>query len=464
MTGWTLGWIAQSLQTQDLANDPRPEQPVADLSTDTRTLKAGSVFVPLVGENFDGHDYAHKAVEAGSVGIIWGRPEIPPALLDSGIAILPVPDTLLAYQQLGLAHRKSCGVRAIGITGSVGKTTTKEFLGHLLEGQYRVHKSSKNYNNDIGVPLTLLACRPEHDVVIVEMGMRGFGEIARLVRAAEPDIGLITGIGSSHIELLGSREGIARAKGELVEGLPASGRAVLPASDDFFQLLRAASHAPVLSYGISVGEVRPESLGAEGPSGTSFRFRGKDYYLNQPGRHHLHDLMAALAAGLAFGADLETMLGQLSTLRNPDGRAEWLERMGAKIFMDAYNAAPESMRASLGVLKACSGRRIAVLGDMLELGETAVGSHQALGQELPDYGVSLALCYGPLSQHTVERARSVGVDAHWFASKDELAERLTRELNPGDSVLIKASRGMALETVMGVLTLTDNALKEAAAK
>lgn len=464
MNGWTLGWIAQSLGTQNLANEARPRQPVADLSTDTRTLQAGSVFVPLVGENFDGHDYAHKAVEAGSLGIVWGRPEIPQALLDSGIAIFPVKDTTLAYQQLGLAHRKACGVRAIGITGSVGKTTTKEFLGHLLEGQYRVHKSSKNYNNDIGVPLTLLGCQPEHDVVIVEMGMRGFGEIARLVRAAEPEVGLITGIGSSHIELLGSREGIARAKGELVEGLPSSGHAVLPAGDDFFELLREMSHAPVLSYGTESGDVRPDSIGAESPSGTSFTFRGKSYHLNQPGRHHLHDLMAALAAGLAFGAEPEAMLGQLASLRNPEGRAEWLELRGARIFMDAYNAAPESMRASLAVLKACSGRRLAVLADMLELGDTGASAHEDLGRELPGYGVSLALCHGPLSRHTVEAARAAGIEAHWFASKQELAERLGRELGPGDSVLVKASRGMALETVIGILTSTDTALKEAAAK
>ena len=461
---WTLGWIAQSLQSQDLANDPRPDEGVGDISTDTRTLKPGSVFVPLVGENFDGHDYAHKAVEAGSVGIVWGRKEVPTELLDSGISIFPVNDTTEAYQALGLAHRKACGVRCIGITGSVGKTTTKEFLGHLLEGQYNVHRSSKNYNNDIGVPLTLLACRPEHDVVIVEMGMRGFGEIARLVRAAEPEVGLITGIGSSHMELLGSRQGIARAKGELVEGLPASGRAVLPASDDFFALLQEISSAPVLSYGADSGDIRPEALGSEGPSGTTFTFAGKSYHLNQPGRHHLHDLMGALAAGIAFGADPERMLGQLKTLRNPEGRAEWLDLMGARVFMDAYNAAPESMRASLAVLAGCSGRRIAVLGDMLELGDSAIPAHQTVGRELKEMGVTLALCYGPLSQHTVEEARAAGVDAHWFGSKDEMSDRLSRELRSGDSVLVKASRGMALETVIGKLTSIDNALKEAAAK
>ncbi len=458
MTGWTLGWIAQSLSTQDLALSPRPHsEAVADISTDTRTLQAGSVFVPLVGENFDGHDYADKAVAMGCLGVVWGRPEIPESLRQSGAAIFPVADTTEAYQRLGLEHRKACGARCIGITGSVGKTTTKEFLAHLLEGEFKVHKSSKNFNNDIGVPLTLLSTRPEHDVVIVEMGMRGRGEIARLVRAAEPEVGLITGIGTSHMELLGSREGIAYAKGELVEGLPSSGRAVLPADDEFFPLLSRLSAAPLTSYGASSGEVSPEAILSEGPNGTQFRYAGREYLLGQPGRHHLHDLMGALAAGLAIGASPEAMLGQLATLQNAEGRAQWLDLEGARVFLDAYNSAPESLRAALAVVAQCSGRRIAVLGDMLELGEASVSAHESVGRELPEYGIGLALCVGTLSRHTVDQARARGVEAHWFSDKDQLTERLRHELTPGDTVLVKASRGMALETVV-------SQIKESSAK
>jgi UDP-N-acetylmuramoyl-tripeptide--D-alanyl-D-alanine ligase len=451
MKGWTLGWIAQSLVTRDLAHQPRPEQPVVSFSTDTRTLEPGSVFVPLVGETHDGHDYLQRALDSGAVGVVWGRQEIPEVLRSSGVAIFPVADTTEAYQALGLAHRKACGVRCIGITGSVGKTTTKEFLSHLLEGQYKVHKSSKNFNNDIGVPLTLLGCRPEHDVVIVEMGMRGFGEIARLVRAAEPEIGLITGIGTSHLELLGSREGIARAKGELVAGLPRAGRAVLPAADDFFPLLCELATAPVLTFGTVAGDVAPQSIDREGPGGTDFTMGGRSYHLKPPGRHHLHDLMGALAAAMAFGADPESMLAQLPGLRNPDGRSEWLEIEGARVYLDAYNSAPESLRAALAVVAACPGRRIAVLGDMLELGDVSELAHAAVGDELAGYGISLALCVGPMSKHTVQQARSGGVESAWFSSKEELAQRLRREMRPGDIILVKASRGMALETVVPLL-------------
>lgn len=452
MKHWTLGWTAQSLATQDLAKNPRPQQDmVAEFSTDTRTLKAGSVFVPLVGEQFDGHDYVDVALKSGCAGVVWGRQEIPERLLDSGVAVFAVSDTTLAYQALGLAHRKACGARCVGITGSVGKTTTKEFLAHLLGGALQVHKSSKNFNNDIGVPLTLLATQPEHDVVIVEMGMRGAGEIARLVRAAEPEVGLVTAIGSSHLELLGTRENIARAKGELVQGLPSNGRAVLPAEDDFFELLRELAVAPVLSYGVTRADIAPDTVLSSGPEGTAFVFQGREYHLAPAGRHHLHDLLGALAAGVALGVETEVMLERLATLGHPEGRAQWLEFGGARVYLDAYNSAPESLRAALSVVADCPGRRLAVLGDMLELGEHGRSAHEEVGQQLSGYGIDLALCVGALSCHTVEFAERHGVEAVWFSSKELLAERLQRELRAGVTVLMKASRGMALETVLTLM-------------
>lgn len=447
MSGWTLGFVAQSLNLPV----PQPDRPVAEISTDSRTLKAGSVFVPLVGESFDGHDYLEVALERGAVGVVWSRPEVPALLRDSQAAVFSVADTTLAYQAIGLAHRKACGARCIGVTGSVGKTTTKEFLAHLLSGQFRVHKSEKNFNNDIGVPLTLLATRPEHDVVVVEMGMRGPGEIARLVAAAEPEIGLITSIGTSHMERLGSREGIARAKGELVAGLPAGGRAVLPLDDSFYPLLCELSTAPVLSYGGINGEVSAERVVAESVDGTDFVYQGKPYHLSPPGRHHLHDLMGALAAGLALGADPEKMLSQVATLGNPEGRYQWSECDGARLLVDAYNSAPESLLAALTVLSGCKGRRIAVLGDMLELGDASVVAHQEAGLAAAGLGIDLLLCVGPESRHTVDAAKSHGSEAEWFADKPSLAERLKAELAPDVTVLLKASRGMALETVLNHL-------------
>lgn len=453
MTCWSLADIASCLETK--LSRLAPETRVSEISTDSRTLPAGSLFVPLVGEKFDGHHFAEKAVkERGAVAILWSQAEVPAWLEQlAEVEVIRVADTLAAYQALGLYWRRKCGVRCVAVTGSVGKTTTKEFLAHFLAPFFKVHKSQANFNNDIGVPKTLLEVTPDHQVVIAEMGMRGTGEIARLVKAAEPEVGIITAIGTSHIELLGSREAIARAKGELVQGLPANGVAVLPAADDFFQLLSELSNAPVVSFSTEpgCGEVSPQAVLSQDAESTRFVYGGVEYRLPLPGTHHLHDLFAVLAAGKALGLRPVEMLSHLDKLSNPDGRAEWTELRGARVYMDAYNSAPESLRASLGVLKACPSRRIAVLGDMLELGDTGPAAHSGIGEQLGDYGVELALCYGPLSKHMVQSAQARGVNARWYDDKGKLAEDLGREIRPGDSILVKASRGMALETVVEAL-------------
>ena len=458
MIRWTLGDIATCLEACEYpftgAGECRPETSVSGVSTDSRTLERGSLFVPLVGEKFDGHDYAKTAVlERGARAVVWSRNDIPEWLSKSAV-VFRVKDTTEAYQALGLYWKKKCQVRCIGVTGSVGKTTTKEFLAHFLGPHFSVHKSRANFNNDIGVPKTLLELTSEHEIVITEMGMRGRGEIARLVKAAEPEVGVVTAIGTSHIELLGSRENIARAKGELVEGLPADGVAVLPASDDYFSLLKQLSRAPVAAYSAQVdsnGALCPERIVTEDEKSTVFQFRGREYTLPLPGRHHLHDLFAVLAVGLGLGLEPETLLENIDTLGHPEGGAEWVSVGGAQVYLDAYNSAPESLRASLGVLKACEGRRLAVLGDMLELGEVGPGAHREVGEALPDYGVDLVLGFGPLTEHLILGARAKGVEAHWYDEKPGLAEHLRRELRQGDFVLIKASRGMALETVVNTI-------------
>lgn len=445
MANWTLAEIGRCLGGPALTPERGATQ-VSSISTDTRTLTQGSVFVPLVGERFDGHNFVAKALEAGCAGVVWARPEVPPEL--ESITVFPVEDTLEAYQALGRHWKELCGVRCLGITGSIGKTTTKEMLAHLIGDSLVVHKNRKNYNNDIGVPLTLLELEPRHDLVIVEMGMRGLGQIARLVRCACPEVGIITAIGTSHLELLGSREAIARAKAELFEGLPSEGWAVSPQDDDFASLLKESSSGQVLSYSgkpDSAAQIKPDSIVASDAEGTTFIFAGGEHRLPLPGPHHLHDLFAVLAAGQALGLEWDQMLARLPSMSNPEGRAEWATIRQARFYLDCYNSAPESLRAALGVLSSCSGRRLAVLGDMLELGEGGVAAHQAIGRELADFGVDQAFCVGPLSQHLAEQA---GERGRWFESKEALTEALLEELLPGDSVLVKASRGLALETIV----------------
>ena len=451
MNPWTLSEVAECLRTGALPTSLDPNSVITGISTDTRTLKSGSLFVPLVGENFDGHDYLEQAInDGGAAAVVWSRAEVPDFLDRQRIAVFQVADTLQAYQDLGLFHKKKCGVRCVAITGSVGKTTTKEILYHLLSGTLSVHKSEKNYNNDVGVPLTLLATRPEHDVVIVEMGMRGAGEIARLAVAAEPDIGMITSIGTSHLELLGSQEAIALAKSELVEGLTSQGTAVLPESDQFFELMSQRSQAPVLSFSAdpSSGGVHPHEIVSTDATSTVFKIDGRQYTLPLPGEHHLHDLMGCLAIGQALGLSREVLLSRLNTLKNPDGRAEWIQLGPSKVYLDCYNSAPESLRAALSVLQRCEGQRVAVLGDMLELGPEADSVHRGIGRELAGFGVDLCLCFGPLSKGLAEAARASGLDARWYSSKDDLASELSGRLRPEVNVLVKASRGMALETIV----------------
>lgn len=450
--GWSLGEIAKALGVP--IDEGHADRLIRSISTDTRTIEAGSLFVPLVGENFDGHDFAEAAVtDKGASALVWARQALPEWLPGNDVVLLHVDDTLEAYQFLGLHWKRRCRSRCVAVTGSVGKTTTKEFISHLLSEHFSVHKSRANFNNDIGVPKTLLELTPDNEIAVIEMGMRGPGEIARLARVSEPEIGVITAIGTSHLELLGSREAIARAKGELVEGLPSSGRAILPRDDEFYSLLCELSKAPVIAYSDrphpeEPDVLAPEAITDEDSEGTTFVWNAKSYRLGIPGRHHLHDLFAALACGKSLGIDVEELLGSVSGMSHPEGRAEWQTVAGARFFLDCYNSAPESLRASLGVLSSCPSRRIAVLADMLELGSQGPEHHHEIGVSLGDYGVDLLLAYGPLARHFVEGAKESGIEAHWFDSKDALTTHLEELLCRGDSVLIKASRGMALETVV----------------
>ena len=452
MSHWTLGDIAECLGSA-VSGVTDNSSTISEISTDSRTLAKGSLFVPLVGEHFDGHDYAQMAIEErGAIGVVWSRPVLPEWLeTNSSVSVFRVDDTLEAYQSLGLAWKNKLKLRCVGITGSVGKTTCKELLAELIEGQFFVHKSQANYNNDIGVPKTLLEAEPQDEIAIVEMGMRGRGEIERLAKVAGPEIGLITSIGTSHLELLGSREEIARAKGELLENLPPGGVSILPFSDDFFPLLKSLSSAPVVSYSAQANcgaDFCPEKILSTSAFSTTFVWSGAECCLPLPGEHHLHDLFAVIAVGAYLGLSSELMLERVKWLKNPDGRADWRIINGAKFYVDAYNSAPESLRASLSVLKSCEGRKLAVLGDMLELGPEGPEIHSEVGRKLPDFSVDKVLGVGPLSEHLVSAAKKVGVDARWFNDKEELADYLDSELQKDDYVLVKGSRGMALETIV----------------
>ncbi len=422
------------------------------ICTDTRDVLPGALFVPLRGERFDGHQFVHQALDSGAAASLWARDEVPAGLPTD--RLIRVHDGLQAYQALGRENLLRLGVPVLAVTGSVGKTTTKDLLASLLRSRFRVHCTRLNYNNEVGVPRTLLELQSHHEMVVLEMAMRGPGQIRELARLAPARVGIITHIGESHLEFLGSREAIADAKAELLEEMPTSGLAILPRHSPFFQRMAARARGPVLTFS---GEgpadwtaVRVHPLGMEGsdievrhPEGTS-RVR-----FGLPGRHNVSNLLAALAAAREFGLTCEEVAEPLASFRPSGLRTEVLRLPdGTTLLNDSYNAAPSSMRGALEVLSGAPGRRVAVLGDMLELGAAEEDFHREIGEAVARTGVAVLVAVGDRSRVLARAARLAGVPTvHWTLEREEAWSLVRAEVRAGDAVLIKASRGIGLDVI-----------------
>lgn len=445
-TGGTL--IAGGSQTQ-----------ITGVSIDSRNLLPGEVFFALKGPNFDGHAFAAAAADKGATAIVGERQlELPPGW--SG-AVIQVADTLQAYGGLARFHRQRFTLPVIGITGSNGKTTTKELIAAVLREKYNVVKSEKNYNNEIGLPQTLFKIDSTTQAVVVEMGMRGKGQIAYLAELAQPTIGVITNIGVTHLELLGSQAAIAQAKGELIEGLPPSGLAVLNGDDPLVVPMAKQFAGESLLYHLDDPDRHgtPESaLYVVGLTTTGEHERvtvdgrwGKfEFTLPLLGRHNVANALAAITVGLALGLTQDEVVRGIRQVDAIENRLRKIEVGGITVLDDTYNASPPSVLAALDVLQNLKnpGRKIAVLGDMLELGAITEEAHHQIGEEVAAHGCAALFAYGPSSVATKEGAARKGVDARHFASKDELGAELLAYLSPGDAVLVKGSRGMAMETLV----------------
>lgn len=445
MPGWTLEEVLRATGGTPLHGLP---ERFPSVFTDTREGTPGALFVPLKGERFDGHDFVPQALEAGAGAALWARPEAP-----AGLPLVRVADGLAAYQALGAQNRRRLGIPVVAVTGSVGKTTTKDLVAALLETRFRVHKSALNYNNEVGVPRTLLELEPTHRAAVLELGMRGPGQIRELARLVDARVGLITHIGESHLEFLGSREAIADAKGELLEEMPPDGVALLPRRSPFYERLAAKARGRIVSFAVE-GEadwtvLSRRSLGLEGqelglrhPGGTS-RLR-----FSLPGSHNLSNLVAALAAVAEFGLAPEDVAEACAVFRPTGLRSELLRLSdGTVVLNDSYNAAPSSMLGALEVLSGSSGRRVAVLGDMLELGAAEEALHREVG-DAAARSADVLLAVGPRSRAMAEGARAAGLArVHHAEGREEAWDLLRAELHPGDVVLIKASRGIGLDVL-----------------
>ncbi len=423
------------------------------VSTDTRTIKRGNLFVALKGEKFDGHDFILRAVENGAAGVVISSRD---AYVPEKTAAILVADTLAALQGLAGYHRRRFTLPLVAITGSNGKTTTKDMIAAVLSGRWRVLKTEANYNNDIGLPLTILALAADHQAAVVEMGMRARGEIGRLAAIAAPTVAVITNVGETHIEILGSIENIAAAKGELVEAIPAAGLVILNADIPLVRAMEAKAKARCVLYGLGPGAAVQAGNIVPGERDTAFDciHPGGRFPVTVPavGRHNIYNALAALAVGLELGLSPDEIRAGIATFQ-PGAMRLAIEAIGPyTVINDAYNASPLSMQAAIDTLAMVAvGRKVAVLGDMLELGEMTEDAHRRVGEQLADTGVQVVVTVGEAAAHIAAAALDGGVKVAVACSGHaDAAEALRKLLRPGDTVLVKGSRGMKMEKMLDI--------------
>lgn len=432
---------------------------IKGISIDSRTVKEGELFIAIRGDRFDGHNFVPDALQKGAWGALVEQSvlKMKDATMGGLRNVIPVENTLFSLQEMSLIHRKKFILPVIGITGSNGKTTTKEMLASLMLQTGPVLKNEGNLNNHIGVPLTLLKMAGHHKAAIIEMGMSGLGEIRTLARLALPSVGVITNISAAHLQFLGSTDTVAEAKGELLQTMRSDGTAVLNADDRYFTTLRNKYPGRVLSFGIEQpADIRASDIRqARDLTDMTLHADGRSVQvrLRTVGRHNVHNALAAAAAALAAGLPLENVKFGLEEFRPVAMRSELKDVKGRTVLADYYNANPASMRAALETLASLkTGKRaIAVLGDMLELGDAAAGSHHAIGDAAAKLGIDLMITVGPLAKHIAEGAVAAGMARDRVleaGTTSRAAALLTEHSRPGDMVLIKGSRGMKMETIL----------------
>ena len=426
------------------------------ISTDSRKIKGGELFVAIKGENMNGESFAGDAIKKGASAVMVSKTA---KRIPEGV-ILKVDDTLVAYRQIAGAWRNRFDIPIIAVTGSNGKTTTKDLTAAALTGVWNVLKTTANFNNEIGVPLTLLELDETHRAAVVEIGMRGLGQIAELAKFVKPTIGIVTNVNETHIELLGSIENIAKAKGELVEAIPAGGTVILNADDPHVAAMKnlAADGVRVLNYSLEnpdadffaknilIGSVSTEFI---------MSFRGKEYDFEIPmlGRHNVSNALAAIAAGYAVGLTVPDVQRGFATLTTTKMRFEVIRRDGLTIVNDAYNASPASMRMAIRTAaEIYGGKKFAVLGDMLELGSLSERLHREIGAELVENKFDTLIAIGNLGKFIADGARDAGLkNVYAVDSHEDAAKKILELVRDGDTILFKASHAMHMEKIIELI-------------
>jgi UDP-N-acetylmuramoyl-tripeptide--D-alanyl-D-alanine ligase len=430
----------------------RRDEVVQGYSIDSRTIGANDLFFAVKGERLDGHDFVSEAMDKGAAAAVVRQDQL--HRYPDATRPLAVEDTLVALQTLATAVRKLWDKPLIGVTGSAGKTTTKEAIAHVLSSRFHVLKSEGNFNNHFGLPLMLLKLEPEHDVAVIEMGMSHAGEIRALAKIAQPEIGVVTNVAPVHLEFFDSLAGIARAKYELVESLPASGTAVLNADDEYVSQFGRGFAGKAITYGTrATADVRVENVESCGAQGSRFEIvtvGGRERaFLPLVGEHNILNALAAVAVGLVRGLRLSEAVAALATLTPADKRGQVLQLGNITVINDCYNSNPKALNAMVDALATMQARRrIVVAGEMLELGPTGEEMHRAAGQHIGERKIDVLVGVRGQAQAMVESAQRAGTQAVFVATPEEAGEWLARETQDGDLVLLKASRGVKLEKAL----------------
>ena len=462
MKNMTLENIEKACGGRYIGTEAEKKTEVLGVVIDSRQVESGYLFVAIPGEKVDGHKFIPDVFAKGAAAVLSEQQLEDPA----GPYIL-VESTTKALRDLAEYYRKSLDIKVVGITGSVGKTSTKEMIASVLSEKYRVLKTEGNYNNEIGLPLTIFKIRAEHEVAVLEMGISEFGEMHRLATMANPDICVITNIGLCHLENLKTRDGILKAKTESFAHLKKDGIAILNGDDDKLSTVRQVGDKEPVFYGMeekmeyredakkSVYATGVENLGLYGMQARIHTPEGeRDVRIPLPGEHNVYNALAATAVGLSLGLSLDQISSGILKAKTIGGRTNLLNTGSMTVIDDCYNANPVSMKASIDVLATAEGRKIAVLGDMGELGENEKKLHYEVGEYLAKKEIDVLFCAGELSEEIAKAAQkeSKTCEVYYFKTRDALLEQLLPFLKKGDTVLVKASHFMEYPKIVKALT------------
>lgn len=458
-----LSKIAEFIGANTESRQSDPNAIATGYSIDSRTILPGELFFAVKGEKMNGHDFVHAALERGAVGAVVSRARLADVtghletgkhVPDSSAKLIAVEDTLVALQTLATSVRRLWGRPIIAVTGSAGKTTTKEAIAYVLATRMRVHKSEGNFNNHFGLPLMLLKVQPEHDIAVVELGMSHLGEIKALAQIAQPEAGVVTNVAPVHLEFFDSIAGIARAKYELVQSLPGGGTAVLNADDQYVSQFGREFKGKVVTYGLSpTATVRAENIQARGENGSTFDVvignQRQSAALPLVGSHNVYNALAAIAVAIERGLTLADAADALKSLTPAEKRGQVVRLGNISVVNDCYNSNPKALAAMVDALASMPAkRRIVVAGEMLELGPEGKRMHEDVGRHIAEKKIDFVIGVRGLAENIVTAGREGGVSGEFFATPEEAGEWLSRETSDGDVVLLKASRGVKLEKAL----------------